>query len=214
MGMYSILKKEKILSFDVFFPAVTVLFVAMDPIGNMPLFMSLTNSPREDYPKNTARKSVLIGGAILFVFAFAGESFLKMMGITLPSFRVAGGIMLFIIALQMVFGGDGKKDDDGETAGRGDVAVFPLAVPLIAGPASITTVMLLMSEAKTPAHQITVSAAMVAVLGISYAAFRLSGFVSRVLGESFNQVITKILGLVLGAMAAQFVDGLKQLMII
>ena len=118
--------------------------------------------------------------------------------------------MLFIVALQMVFGTDEKNGNEEDTVGKGDVSVFPLAVPLIAGPASITSVMLMMSEARASEHQFIVVLAIVIVLIITYIAFRLSVFFARVMGESINQVITKILGLILGAMAAQFVvDGVK-----
>ena len=196
---------------SIFLPAITVLFVTMDPIGNMPIFMSLTNSPRPDYPKAMAKRSVLIGGTVLLFFAFAGETFLHLLGISLPAFRIAGGIMLFVVALQMVFGGEEKeKIDEEEASFKSDVSVFPLAVPLIAGPGTITSVILLMNEAKNLSAQIYVISAMLTVLLITFIAFRLSTFCARVMGQTINQVITKILGLILAAMAAQFVvDGIQ-----
>lgn len=201
---------------SILLPAITVLFVTMDPIGNMPVFMSLTNSPRPDYAKAMARRSVLIGGTVLLFFAFAGETFLRLLGISLPAFRIAGGVMLFVVALQMVFGGEEKqKMDDEETTFQNDVSVFPLAVPLIAGPGTITSIILLMNQAKTESlsSQICVVAAMTVVLLITFFAFRLSTLCARIMGQTINQVITRILGLILAAMAAQFVvDGINGVM--
>lgn len=197
--------------FDSILPPLTILFVTMDPIGNMPIFMSLTESPRPGYRKAMARRSVLIGGVVLVGFAFAGEAFLNLLGISLAAFRIAGGLLLFVVGLQMIFV-DEQKDKNmiEDEHYENDVSVFPLAVPLIAGPGAIASIILLMSERRGSfAGQGTVVLALASVLLITYVAFRLSNICARLLGQTINQVISKILGIVLAAMAAQFVvDGI------
>ncbi|MCQ2914782.1 MAG: MarC family protein [Alphaproteobacteria bacterium] len=194
----------------------TMLFVVIDPIGNMPIFMSLTNSPRQGYRAEVAKRSVLIGFIVLIFFAFAGEAFLNSLQISLPAFRIAGGIMLFIVGLQMIFTNIEKPHaDDGKDQlyGGVDVAVFPLAVPLIAGPGTIASIILMMSEARgKPIEQCSIIIALIAILILSYILFRLCDLFARLFGQTINNVISKILGIVLGALASQFViDGIKAL---
>lgn len=196
---------------DTLLPPFMILFVTMDPIGNMPIFMTLTESPRPDYSKAMARRAVLIGGLVLLMFAFAGEAFLNLLSISLPAFRIAGGVLLFVVALQMIFEEEQKdKAADAENPHENDVSVFPLAVPLIAGPGSIASIILMMSEQHGSVRgQAAVIIALCAVLLITYILFRMSTLCARLMGQTVNQVISKILGIVLGAMAAQFViDGI------
>lgn len=196
---------------DMLLPPFMILFVTLDPIGNMPIFMTLTESPRPDYSKAMARRAVLIGGLVLLIFAFAGEAFLNLLSISLPAFRIAGGVLLFVVALQMIFEEEQKdKAADAENPHENDVSVFPLAVPLIAGPGSIASIILMMSEQHgSVGGQAAVIIALCAVLLITYILFRMSTLCARLMGQTVNQVISKILGIVLGAMAAQFViDGI------
>lgn len=195
---------------DMFLPPFTMLFVIMDPIGNMPIFMSLTESPREGYRKLMAKRSVLIGFFVMLFFAYAGEVFLNLLGITLPAFRIAGGIMLLIVALQMIFVDEQKEKAADSAHEDHDVSVFPLAVPLIAGPGSIASIILLMSERHGQLmSQSIVIVCLILVSLITYALFRLSGLFARLFGQTINQVITKLLGIILGAMASQFIiDGI------
>ena len=201
---------------DLFLPPFTMLFVVMDPIGNMPIFMSLTESPRPGYRLLMAKRSVLIGFFVMLFFAYAGEAFLNLLGISMPAFRIAGGIMLLIVALRMIFVEEQKEKAAGEVTENpyaNDVAVFPLAVPLIAGPGSIASIILLMSERHGQwGQQLYVISALVLVSLITYVLFRLSNYFARVLGKTINTVISKLLGIILGAMAAQFViDGVRSL---
>lgn len=202
---------------DLFLPPLTMLFVVMDPIGNMPIFMSLTESPRPGYRTLMAKRSVLIGFFVMLFFAYAGENFLNMLNISMPAFRIAGGIMLFIVALRMIFVQEQKEKVAGEVAedpyANNDVAVFPLAVPLIAGPGSIASIILLMSERHGQwGSQLYVITALILVSLIQYILFRLSHFFARVLGKTVNTVISKLLGIILGAMASQFIiDGVRSL---
>ena len=202
--------------FDFFLPPFTMLFVIMDPIGNMPIFMSLTESPRPGYRLLMAKRSVCIGFCVMLFFAYAGEAFLNTLGISMPAFRIAGGVMLFIVALQMIFVEEQKEKAAGEVTENpyaNDVSVFPLAVPLIAGPGSIASIILLMSERHGQwKQQMYVIVSLFLVSLITYVLFRLSTYFARVLGKTINTVISKLLGIVLGAMASQFViDGIRSL---
>ena len=201
---------------DLFLPPFTMLFVVMDPIGNMPIFMSLTESPRPGYRLLMAKRSVLIGFFVMLFFAYAGEAFLNLLGISMPAFRIAGGIMLLIVALRMIFVEEQKEKAAGEVTENpyaNDVAVFPLAVPLIAGPGSIASIILLMSERHGQwGQQLYVITALLLVSLITYVLFRLANYFARVLGKTINTVISKLLGIILGAMAEQFViDGVRSL---
>lgn len=202
---------------DVFLPPFTMLFVTMDPIGNMPIFMSLTESPRSGYRQLMARRSVFIGFCVMLFFAYAGEVFLNLLGISIPAFRIAGGIMLFIVALQMIFLEEQKEkaaEDAAEHPYENDVSVFPLAVPLIAGPGSIASIILLMSERHGMLmQQGVVIGSLIAVSLITYILFILSNSFARLFGQTINTVISKLLGIILGAMASQFIiDGVAGLL--
>ena len=201
--------------FSLFIPMFTMLFVVMDPIGNMPLFLALTASPREGYREQVAKRACLIGFFVLVVFAFVGERFLNAMGISLPAFRIAGGIMLFIVGLQMVFGEEHKeKSTEEPEAGTTDVAIFPLAVPLIAGPGTIASIILLMSSHNGDiSSQMLIIFTLAVVLLANYGLFRAAAVLSRIVGQTVNTVISKIFGIVLGALSAQFIiDGVKSLL--
>ena len=178
---------------DLFFPALTMLFVVMDPIGNMPIFMGLTESPRSGYRPLMAKRSVIIGFCVILFFGIAGEAFLNTLGISMPAFRIAGGIMLFIVALRMIFVEEQKEKAAGEITENpyaNDIAVFPLAVPLIAGPGSIASIILLMSERHGHLdQQLYVILALALVSGIQYVLFLLSNYFARVLGKTVNTVL-------------------------
>lgn len=202
---------------DLFLPSFTMLFVTMDPIGNMPIFMSLTESPRPGYRLLMAKRSVFIGFSVMLFFAYAGEAFLNLLGISIPAFRIAGGVMLFIVALQMIFVEEQKEkaaEEASENPYENDVSVFPLAVPLIAGPGSIASIILLMSERHGNfTQQAYVIGSLVAVCLITYVLFLMSNQFARLFGQTINTVISKLLGIILGAMAAQFIiDGVKGLL--
>ena len=157
-----------------------------------------------------------IGFCVMLFFAYAGEAFLNTLGISMPAFRIAGGVMLFIVALQMIFVEEQKEKAAGEVTENpyaNDVSVFPLAVPLIAGPGSIASIILLMSERHGQwKQQMYVIVSLFLVSLITYVLFRLSTYFARVLGKTINTVISKLLGIVLGAMASQFViDGIRSL---
>jgi multiple antibiotic resistance protein len=200
---------------DLFISAFVTFFVVIDPPGCAPIYASLTKGATEAQRRNMAFRAALIAAAILLVFALFGEQLLGALHIELNSFRIAGGIMLFLIAIDMVFEKRTERREERaqkiiETPEIEDVSVFPMAMPMIAGPGSIASVMLLMSQNEGLDRSIIVLSALGAVLLLTLLALVAAGPIMRVLGSKAEAVITRLLGVLLGALAAQFViDGLR-----
>lgn len=188
--------------------AFVTLFVVVDPIGLAPLYVTLTRGADAQHRRSVALRATVIAAGILLLFGLAGESVLTFAGISMPAFRIAGGILLFLTALDMLFERrsarrKGRKPEDE------DPSVFPLAIPLIAGPGSIATIILLVGQAETTADVIAVHLVMLAVLLLVGVFFALATLIERVLGETGINVITRLLGMLLAALSVQFVlDGL------
>ena len=200
--------------FDLFISALVTLLVVIDPPGAAPIFASLTTRSTDEARRSMAIRAVVIASSILIGFAVAGKPFLKALGISLDAFRVAGGIMLFLIALDMVFETRVKRREERARAVNDeeveDVAVFPMAMPMIAGPGSIAAVMLLTSKAATPIETLAVYLALVIVLVLTLAAMLAAGPLMRRVGAKVEGMITRLLGVILAALASQIViDGLK-----
>jgi multiple antibiotic resistance protein len=163
-----------------------------------------------------AIRSSLIAWAILMFFALLGKPMLHALGISLASFRIAGGIMLFFIALDMVFERRTERRERRAESIEGtpeaeDISVFPMAIPMISGPGSIASAMLWVSRAETPLHVAVVLAAITTVMIITLLTLLAAGPLMRLIGEKIEAMITRVLGVILAALAAQFViDGLKQ----
>ena len=202
-----------------FLSAVVTFFVVIDPPGCAPIFASLTRGGSEAHRRGMAIRSTLIATFILALFALVGEPLLKALGISLDAFRVAGGIMVFLIALEMVFEKrterrEGRAEEITRRAAESprepeDISVFPMAIPMIAGPGSIATVMLVTSRNHGLAL-LVVLAALLTVLVLTLAALLAAGAIMRVLGDKLEAMITRVLGVLLAALAAQFViDGVK-----
>ena len=198
-----------------FLSAFITLFVVIDPPGCAPIFAGLTKSGGAAHRRAMAIRSTLVASAIMFVFALFGEKLLHTLGISLDAFRIAGGIMLFLIALEMVFE---RRTERRETraaeVSQGpdveDISIFPMAIPMIAGPGSIATIMLLMSRSDGIAQSLVVLGALSAVLILTLLSLLAAGPIMRVLGPKLEAMITRVLGVILGALATQFViDGLK-----
>lgn len=192
------------------------MLVVMDPIGLAPIFIGLTGGRPRSERRAMALKGSLVAGGIILVFGLFGRALLGHLGISLDAFRVAGGVLLFLIGLDMVFarGAENKTHDpttDNEEIERPDVSVFPLAIPLIAGPGTLASIMILASDAHgSPLLLTAVFAVTAAVLLLCYLALRLSGQIARVIGESGVHVVTRVLGVLLGALAVQYVaDGIR-----
>ncbi|MET0240315.1 MAG: MarC family protein [Sphingobium sp.] len=200
---------------ELFLSAFITLFVVIDPPGCAPIYASLTNGATAEQRRSMALRAVGIAAGILLVFALAGQPLLRLFGIGLDAFRIAGGMMLFLIALEMVFERRTERREDRaqkiqDTPEVEDVSVFPMAMPMIAGPGSIATVMLLMGQAGTRTGRAVVLGALAANLLLMTAALLAAGPLMRMLGQKIEAVITRILGVLLAALAVQFViDGVK-----
>jgi multiple antibiotic resistance protein len=209
---------------QLFISAFVTLFVVIDPPGCVPIFSSLTAGTTARHRVDMAVRSSLIAGAVLIAFALGGEAFLSALGITLPAFKIAGGVMVFLIAIDMVFE---KRTQRRETRAEEvksaaaaaakpleeeDISVFPMAIPMLAGPGSIASVMLL--SARTGGDitaEAVVLAALLAVLALTFLCLLAAGPMMRVMGAKFEGALTRLLGVVLAALAAQFVvDGIRQ----
>jgi multiple antibiotic resistance protein len=200
---------------ELFISAFVTFFVVIDPPGCAPIFSSLTTGTDAAHRRAMAIRSVLVASGILFVFAVFGEDLLGALGISLDAFRVAGGIMLFLIALDMVFEkrterrenrAQGVKSDPGHE----DISIFPMAIPMIAGPGSIASVMLLMAKSNGITESLIVLSALGAMLVLTLISLLLAGPLMKLVGYRIEAMITRILGVVLAALAAQFViDGIK-----
>lgn len=200
---------------ELFISAFVTFFVVIDPPGCAPIFASLTSGAPAGHRRVMALRGTLVAALILFLFAVFGEAFLGALGISLDAFRVAGGIMLFLIALEMVFekrterrthrAEDVKADPEHE-----DISIFPMAIPMIAGPGSIASVMLMMAKSQGMEQSLLVLGALALVLLVNLGALLAAGPLMKVLGHRVEAMITRVLGVVLAALAAQFViDGLR-----
>lgn len=200
---------------DLFISAFVTFFVVIDPPGCAPIYASLTKDATDAQRRSMAIRAALIAAGILLVFALFGEQLLGALHIELNSFRIAGGVMLFLIAIDMVFEKRTERREERaqkiiETPEIEDVSVFPMAMPMIAGPGSIASVMLLMSQNQGLDRAIIVLSALGAVLVLTLLALVAAGPIMRVLGSKAEAVITRLLGVLLAALAAQFIiDGLR-----
>ena len=200
---------------DLFLSAFVTLFLVIDPPGCAPIYAGLVSGATQRQALTMAVRACLIATLILIVFALFGEDLLGALHIELNSFRIAGGIMLFVIALDMVFEKrtqrrEERADKIKATPEVEDVSVFPMAMPMIAGPGSIATIMLLTQRAQGTEQTLVVLAALAAVMLLTLAALAAAGPLMRLLGTRVEAVITRLLGVLLAALAAQYViDGLK-----
>lgn len=187
------------------------LVVIIDPVGIAPVFLGLTADRPAAERRRLARRGVMVAGGVLFGFALVGSPLLRTLGISLDAFRVAGGILLFRIAVDMVLGQHEREteEEEKEARGRRDISIFPLAIPLIAGPGALASVMILAGEARPHRLGLAMVLAMCAlVLGLAWAALLASELVARVLGQTGVNVVTRVLGILLAALAVQYVaDG-------
>ena len=191
-------------------PAFVTLFVIIDPIGLSPLFIALTHGMSEAERERVGRRALLLSFVLLAAFGLFGETLLTGIGISLAAFRISGGLLLFLTALDMLF--ERRSDRRERRAGEApaDPSVFPLAMPLIAGPGALTTMILLTSRNADVASLVGINLVMLAVLALTYAAFRLSRLFARALGSTGIVVLTRLFGILLAALSVQFVlDGLR-----
>jgi len=200
---------------ELFISSFITFFVVIDPPGCAPIFAGLTAGTNAAHRRAMAVRAVLVAALILFGFALFGEALLGALGISLNAFKIAGGIMLFLIALEMVFEKRTERREDRAEKVKAsseapDISVFPMAMPMIAGPGSIASVMLLMSENSGIETAAVVLGAMFAILVITLLALLAAGPLMRLVGAKIEAVISRLLGVLLGALATQFViDGIR-----
>ncbi len=195
-----------------FITAFITLFVIIDPLGLAPLFVALTQGQSAARRRTIALTACLVAAGVLTAFGIFGDTVLSIAGISMPAFRVAGGALLFLTALDMLFEKRSKRrKDQGDSADQADdPSVFPLAIPLIAGPGAIATMILLTGQ-KTDDWSwiLAMHGVMIAVLLVTFILFLAAGVLERVLGDLGINVITRLLGMLLAALSVQFIlDGL------
>ncbi|MEX5729177.1 multiple antibiotic resistance protein [Rhodovulum iodosum] len=190
--------------------AFVTLFVIVDPIGLAPLFVAITQGMPGPERRAIALRAAAIAVGLLTLFGVFGESVLALVGISMPAFRIAGGLLLFLTALEMLFERRTKRREDQAHDDRPDPSVFPLATPLIAGPGAMATMILLTGQVgRDPLAMLLIHLAMLAVVGIVLVLFLAAGPLERALGRTGTNVVTRLLGMLLAALSVQFVlDGL------
>lgn len=193
-----------------------LFFVVVDPIGLAPLFAALT---RDDTPRQRRRlavRGVAIAAGILLVFVMVGDALLRALGIGVAAFQIAGGVLLFLLAVDMLFARHSglrstTEREQEEAERKKDISVFPLAIPLIAGPGALTTVLLMVGEqGDNPAVVGATLAVVVLVLAVTLASLLFATRLLRVIGETGANVVSRVFGVILAALAAQYIlDGLQ-----
>jgi multiple antibiotic resistance protein len=200
------------IAFEFVARALLTLIVVIDPAGLVPVFVSLAGGRPSSVQASIARRAVLIAAAVLLTFAIVGGPVLAYLGISVFALRIAGGILLFRIAVDMVFAQFRREtpEEEAEARAKDDISVFPLAIPLITGPGALASVLILGTEAHgDPQLFALVLAAAGVVLLVAYLFLRASTRLARLLGQTGINVVTRVLGLILAALAVQYVgDGL------
>src|SRR5271169_3979341 len=195
--------------------ALLTLFVVVDPVGLVPTFLAVTEDLPRPARRSVAVRASIIAGGILIGTALIGDWLLRTLSITLPAFRIAGGLLLFSIASEMVFGvrvaRQSQQAEEAIDEHVRNIAAFPLAIPLMAGPGAITATVLLAGRAGgDPSRLAILLATIAAVLVLCFAVFALAAPISRLLGTTANIVMSRLLGVLLAALAVQYViDGVR-----
>jgi len=191
--------------------AFATLFVVIDPPGLVPMFIALTRGMTPARRRALAKRACIIAAGLLLLFGLAGEAVLGFIGISMPAFRIAGGILLFLTALDMLFERRTQRREGQQADPDHDPSVFPLATPLIAGPGAIASVILLVGESGSGwGGTFAVLALMLAMVFVTYLCLLASPTVERWLGRTGTIVVTRLLGMLLAALSVQFViDGIR-----
>src|SRR5207245_1312633 len=203
---------RELLSFSLL--SLSAVFFVVDPMGVVPVFVAMTQGDSEEKRERMARRAALTAFVVLTVFAVAGTVIFRMLGVTLGAFKVAGGILLLLTSIEMLRAQQARTriipEEEQEGLEKDDVAIFPLAIPLLAGPGAIATVTALMGRAGRILFMIPVIFAIAVTCLASYLMLRAATPISRFLGVTGLNVLNRVLGLIIGAIAVQFMfDGLK-----
>ena len=193
----------------------TALFIIIDPPGLAPIFLALTQGMSAAQRRAIGLRACAIAAALMLAFLFLGEAVLAFVGISMPAFRIAGGILLFLTAPEMLFQRRQSRRRDNASEGaaehQDDPSVFPLALPLIVGPGAITTIILYAGQAQNAADVTALAAVMFAVLCLVFLSFLISNSIERLLGHTGLNILTRVLGMLLAALSVQFIlDGIRQ----
>jgi multiple antibiotic resistance protein len=200
--------------FSVCFPS---LFSIVDPIGMVPVFLALVASEPHPVQRRTAARAAVTAATVLCLFAATGTAIFRFFGITIPAFKLAGGFLIFTMALEMMRARTSHvkntPEETSDAQARDDIAVTPIGIPLISGPGAIATVIMWSSRASAADEKIALFVSIALTIGITLVAMLFAGRLVRVLGKTGINVITRIMGLILAATAAQFViDGWREAM--
>lgn len=196
--------------------AFVVLFIVLDPIGVAWIYAALTATHPASQQRRTAVRGVLLATVIMYIFFFFGSGLLHWMGIGLPAFRIAGGILLFLLSIEMVFARQSglrstTKGEQHEAQHKDDISVFPLAFPLLAGPGALTTVLLMVGNIHSFGDRALMAGVILVVSIVTLMILLLAQRLARLLGQTGANVVSRLLGLVLSALAVQFIlDGVRQ----
>ncbi len=185
-----------------FAAAFISFFAVIDPIGTVPVFVAVTQHHDEATKRRIALLATLVSAVVLLLFVVAGEIVLRAMNIPLPAFRVAGGVVLFLFALSMIFGESKPEQELALAENAHDTAVFPLAVPSLAGPGAMLAAVLLTENARFNLwEQVQTAATMLIVLAVALALMLLASPVQRLIGRSGASVVSRVMGLILASVA-------------
>ncbi|MGE3769483.1 MAG: MarC family protein [Bdellovibrionales bacterium] len=201
---------------EFFLPTFVTLFVIADPVGTAVIFLGLSQGYSDEQIKSVVRRATLIAGGIMIAFGLLGQYILPVLGVSIPAFRIAGGLLLSVTAYRMVMGQREKQRARESTAldeEHEDIAVFPLAIPLLSGPGCMTASILLMDQADDTFIGTTeVIAGMIAVQVVSYFALRYAPNLSNMIGKTGTSILARVMGVILAAMSVQFIaDGIRSI---
>ncbi len=202
------------LDFTFFIYAFTSIFAIVNPVSGAMAFISLTSNISKEDKVYIARRSVVIAGVMAIMFSILGELLLKFFNVTADSLRVAGGVLLFLVAIDMLFARTSRESITNEELKdaklRENISVFPIAMPLLTGPGAITTIIVLIRTAQEIGSKMLVITAIILTFAITYLIFRYSDSLNKVVGMTGMLVLTRIMGLFLGAIAVDFIStGIK-----
>jgi multiple antibiotic resistance protein len=191
------------LDLTLFATAFVTVLVIMDPVGNIPIFLALTKGQDTPTRRRAAALSSTVAGAVILAFALGGQQVLQLLGISLESLQVAGGLLLLVIALELLHpsGGGSSSLASGDT----NIALVPLGTPLLAGPGAIAATMLYTRQADDLGGSISVVLALVAVLGVIYLSMRYASLFARLLHDNGIELLSRVMGLLVAAIAVQLV---------
>jgi multiple antibiotic resistance protein len=197
------------MNLDIFINALAAYFVIVDPIGAALIFHSLTSTYEKKRLIVVAARTIAISITIVFLFGFFGELILSKLGITIEAIKVAGGLLLFYTAFRMIVKKDITEDHIEE---KDDISVYPMSIPLIAGPGCLTLTILLFSDAHTHQHFFSLVLAVCLVFTLTFISFLFSNFLRAVIRKTGDDILKRLLGIILAALSVQFIaDGIKQI---